>query len=221
MESGVLKKRLIVRVAIFSAIIGAVVFLCIYLNSLHQSKEDKLSMINNDINSLQRKLQGLSEQAIQFSEAVRVWESLPEERRAMQGLRIGEAKDLMDKFEKDYYLSNVGITFSKPEKVTENYTTSTVGVVSSSVNIKFNTISDVHAFNFLDALIKKYPGYIKVTSFSLSRNQVVTKNILKQISEQGSTLPTLVDAKLDFIWYGLEYKGPVEADSEQEGDDSL
>lgn len=209
MEARVLKKRLAIRLVVYIAIIVTISLLCVFLIDQQETRENNLSRINNDISSLQRKLQGLSEQAIQFSEAVKVWEGLPDNKKLLQGLRISDAKDLMDKFEKEYYISNVNVIFSKPEKVTEELVSSTVEVMKSTVSIKFSAISDVHVFDFIDAVLNEYPGYVHITSLTMNRSQMITKDVLTQIANGGK--PSLVDAKLDFIWYGLNYKGPVKA----------
>jgi hypothetical protein len=49
-------------------------------------------------------MRGLTEKTLEFSEAVKTWESLSDEQRRLQGLRINDAKEIIDALEKKYYL---------------------------------------------------------------------------------------------------------------------
>ncbi len=168
--------------------------------------------LKNDTSSLNKKLEGLSKKALEFTESIKVWEKLDDESKTLAGLRINYAKDLLDKLKDQYRLSNVNISFSKPEELKDGYISDTIIVVSSDVSIQFSAITDEYLFGFVDSLLTQYPGYIQVKTFSVTKSKNITKDVLTQIAAGES--PALVDGKIDFAWRGLKYKGPMAATEE-------
>jgi hypothetical protein len=216
MEIKTLRKKTIVRSAVYALILGCVTGITIYLGTIDTQVNEKHNFLKNDIASLSRKLQGLSEKALEFSESAKIWETFPKDQQNLQGLRINSAKDLLDKLQEQYKLSNVKLSFSKPEDVvSDDYKTETVSVVSSEVNIDFSAIDDEYVFNFIGAILKDFPGYVQVNSLSVTRSKDVAKDVLMMIA--AGEKASLVDVKIAFLWKDLKYKGPSSAAANAEG----
>ena len=181
--------------------------LLIYLDGTQNEYSKKHSWLKSDIQSFQGKIDGMDQQTLAFSEAIEVWNSLPLEDRQMQGLRITDAKDLLDKLEKKYKLTGVQVSFSKPEdSKDEDLTTNSIVVSNSKVSITFKALTDEYVYNYIADIKKNFPGYIKLTSFYVRKAGEIDKGSLLQIA-QGNMLG-LVEAKIDFAWHDLQYNAP-------------
>ncbi|MCE3233287.1 MAG: putative rane protein [Rickettsiaceae bacterium] len=213
MEIKALRKKTITKSAVYGVLLACVISISTYLGGVSDSIDEKYNFLKNDITALSRKLDGLSEKALEFSESARVWEEFTPEQQKLQGLRINLAKDLMDRLQTEYKISNVKMSFSKPEELKEVYVTDTVSVVSSDVNIDFSSITDENVFNFIGAVMAEYPGYVQINSLSIVRTKDVEKGVLVDIAE--GKIPSMVDVRMNFSWRDLKYKGPV-ANAEKE-----
>lgn len=199
------RKKLIVKSAMCLAILGGFIGICLYLHGILGEMNEKNDWLRNDITSLEGKIEGLSKKALEFSDAVKTWKSMDEETRKLEGLRITLAKELLDKYEKECYFSEVTTSFSKPEELSEGLTSDMVAVISSSVTMDFKGLTDQHVLECLGRMMSDFPGYIQITSLSMNRSGVITKETLQKIAA-GEKLG-LVDVKLKFLWRDLTFKG--------------
>ncbi len=203
------QRELITKLTVYLLLLFVTVSFAIYINNTVEDYNKKSAWLKNDINELNRKLDGLNRKTLEFSEAIKTWENLSEEDKTLRGLRINDAKDLLDKLQAQYKLSVMKISFSKPEEISGDYKTDTVSIVSSTISMNFNALSDEMVYNFLGDLVGKFPGYIQIKSFSINKPAAITKEILKKISlgEEASIIPV----SIEFYWHDLKYKGATQA----------
>lgn len=208
MESSKLKKKILIRALIYIAAIAVLVAVCIYLDNLKTEFANKRDRLRNDTFSLNRKLDGLSKKVLELSDAIQVWEEAGGNNQQLNGLRINDAKDLLDEWEKKYKLSEVKTSFEKPERLQEKkLQTDIISVIGSNVNITFKAITDEHVYNFINELLEEYPGYIWIRSFDIKKSGEVTKEILQKIALGDK--PNLIEVRLDLVWRDLKYNGPI------------
>lgn len=198
-------RDIIVKLTIFVAVIVVTSALAFYLSGMKEEMDKKYVWIKNDIGDLNRKLEGLNQKTVEFSEAVKAWELLPKEAKALPGLRINDAKDILEKLQKKYRLTGVKTSFSKPAEITGEYKTDTVMLVSSVISMSFNAKSDNYIYGFIDDLGREMPGYVQIRSFSINNPAKISKDILKRIA-QGEDV-SVVSASIEFYWHDLKYKG--------------
>lgn len=179
-----------------------------YLSGSVEESDKKYKWLQNDISELSRKLDGFNKKTLEFSEAVKTWDGLSDSSKKLEGLRINDAKDMLDKLQVQYKLSAFKTSFSKPEEIAGDYKTDTVSLVSSVISISFNAISDEYIYNFIEDITKNFPGYVQIKSFTMSKPAPVTKEILKKIS-LGEDV-SIISVTLDFFWHDLKYKAPTE-----------
>lgn len=219
MEIRKIQKAFAIRLVIYLVIIAVITVIFLYLDSVEAKYKQQYDWLRNDISSLGGKIEGLNQKTLEFSDAVEVWKGVGEEQQKLQGLRINDAKDMLDSLKTKHKLSEVNISFSKPEDLQdENIKTESVSVVTSTVNISFKAVTDEHVFNFIMELAEKFPGYIQIKAFSLSRVDPITKDALEKLAK-GET-PGLVVGRVDFVWRDFKYKKPVSPENGQEVDGS-
>ena len=211
MKPTLAKKKIIVSILILFLIVGIFVALIVYLSGLQDKTKQKHDWLKSNISDLERKIHGLSAQALQFSEAIAIWESFDEEKQKLEGIRISNAKSVIDNLEQKYKLAGLKISFSKPEDIdtgkNPDMQNDLIKVSSSSVSIDFSALTDEMVFNFMSDLRDQFPGYIKLESVSVSRTSDIEKAHLKMISE--GNYPPLVSAKLKFLWMDMKYIAPI------------
>lgn len=195
-----------IKITICIILIVFVSSISIYLSGTAEEYNKKYTWIKNDISELGRKLDGLNQKTVEFSEAVKAWESLPEDAKLLPGLRINDAKDILDKLQIKYKLTNVKTSFSKPEELSGDYKTDTVMMASSIISMTFNAKSDTYVYGFISDLTQRLPGYMQIKSLSINPPQQITKEVLKQISIGADV--NIISVTMDFYWHDLKYKGP-------------
>lgn len=207
MEAKALQKDLFVKIAILTGIllvIGGGVF---YLEKTIDDISQKKDWLRNEVNTIKDQLDGLNKKTLEFSEAVKTWESLPSGKKELQGLRINKAKDILDGYKIKYKLPVLETAFSKPteEKLNDSRDSSeTIIVISSNVSIQFEGLTDQYIIGFIQELMKDFPGYIQVTNLVITRAGEPTKEILRKISL--GEMPGLIKGKIEFIWRDLKYR---------------
>lgn len=213
MQLAELRNRVILRGVIYLLILIAVIVGYSFLASQYEKMNQKNQWLGNDINSLRGKINMLDKQRLDFAEAVGIWKGFSEEEKQLKGIQISEAEKVLKKLEDQYPLSNVNVTFSKPVilDVKSLTTDSAVVEVSDKNNITFSSFSDEKVYQFIEALQKEFPGYVKITKFTLNRLELPSVESLRLIS-QGKT-PALVNGSVEFTWYALKAVEPKDKKS--------
>ena len=77
-------------------------------------------------------------------------------------------------------------------------------MVSSTVTLTFEAISDQYAMSFVDAVKKELPGYVKILSLRINKLDGINEQVIIQASR--GEFPSLVKARLQFLWRDLKEK---------------
>lgn len=207
-------KRLIIELLIYLVVVVLGAAACFFMSGQLEQSKKKVERVESQVDKLKQKIRLSDVTNVEFAEAVRKWQSLSPEAKKLTGLRINDAKDMVDYFKEAYELYGVSTSFSKPQELSDKaFKKDTLSTVYSEVSVNFSSVSDAHAFNFVHALEQYFPGYIQVTSFSLSRNQDLTQDIFYNIVA-GEQIPT-VTATLVFKWWDFKERKAV---NEKEGE---
>lgn len=218
MDTKQLKNGLIIRLVVYVVLLIGAALVIVYLTRTNDEVTRKRDWLKNDIRSLNSKLEGLNKKTLEFSEAVQTWESMGESEQKLSGLRINDAKDVLDKLSTKYKLSEVNTSFSKPEELKNKFVADTVAVISSNVTISFKGLTDEYAMRFVEALIREFPGYIQIRTLSLTQMQEINKDVLRLIAK--GEQPQIIKGNLDFFWRDLKYVGPEISDDGKEASTS-
>lgn len=73
--------------------------------------------------------------------------------------------------------------------------------ITSTVELKFGAMTDEQVFRFVDALLKNFPGYVKIDSFTITKRGEITQTVIQQA--QRGQFPELVVGELQFHWIGV------------------
>lgn len=215
MDAKLLKKNLLKKALFYGIILFAAAGFYTGLKMTFDSFEESKNNLKRDVSNLRDKLDSFNRQTLEFADALKDWESFSPGNKLLQGLRISEAKDELDRMANEYKLSGMQISFSKPE-INPAYTSDTVEVMSSFVNITFFALTDDHVFDFLGALMNEYPGHIQINNLNLTLTKDISKEVIGRVAL--GEAPALVSVKVDFSWYDFRYKGPIGEQNNQENE---
>lgn len=216
--------RLVIVLGILVVALGATYYLRLKVHQL----EDKYHWYKSDTLAIAKKLETLNKRTLEFSDSVRVWESMTESQKKLQGLQLSKARTLLEELQNKLKLSEVNISFSKPEEVLD-LTTPAISstqsgakavpgqavvstglekdgqmkVVTSDVSITFKALSDEFVYDFIYALEHDFPGYVQIKNFTVNREGKITKDIIERIANGDS--PAIVAVTVDFVWKDLHY----------------
>jgi hypothetical protein len=200
----VVKKIVISLVIIITALI-----IPIFAKNIADSYNAQYKKLGNDIRDMKQKLEGLNKRTLEFSDDIKKWEALTENDRKLQGLRINDAKEILEKLQKKYKFNSVKTSFSKPDEINGDYKTETVSMYSSVVSVNFNAISDDMIYGFVAELIHSLPGIVQIKNFSVNKPAAVTKELLKRIAAGEDA--QVISGALEFYWFDLKYKRPSDS----------
>jgi|GEM_PF-6849590 len=198
----IVKKMVICFVVIIIAIVVP-----IFLQSVSDSYDEQYKKLGNEIKDLKQRLEGLNKKTLEFSDDVKRWEALSEDDRKLQGLRINDARDILEKLQNKYKFTSVKTSFSKPDEIGADYKTDTVSMYASIVSVNFNSVSDDLIYSFMSELTQVFPGIVQIKSCTINKPAMVTKEVLKKISAGEDA--QVISVTLEFYWHDLKYKGPA------------
>lgn len=205
-----LNKGLIRVSAIAFAIMVALIVGCVLVYVFYTIKEGELKKIQGGMIAKQGELISIRQKKEDYEDSLRLWESLSSKNKELKGIKIDKGREILELLQKQYDIENMKIAFTIPEIVqSRNWETETIDVVSSTVTLTFEAISDQYAMSFMDAVKKELPGYVKVLSFRFSKIGRIDEQVIGR-AKRGE-FPRLVKARLKFLWRDLKEK---ELDSE-------
>ena len=80
----------------------------------------------------------------------------------------------------------------------------------STIQMEFEAMTDQHVYSFVEEFSLRFPGFIKVHSFDISRERELTSNTLFQVHSGGT--PLLVKASFSADWLVLKPKPEANED---------
>jgi hypothetical protein len=221
-----LQHDLIVRLLISTAVLVVAVIGVYYLRVKVYQLEERYNWLKSDAMSLSRKLDSLNKRTLEFSDAVRVWESMTPGQKQLQGLQLTKAKALLETLQAQLKLNEMNISFSKPEEVSgaeespatapaigakaplppaqeENSIVGEIKIASSNVSITFKALSDEYAYDFIHGLQHQFPGYVHIKTLTIAQEGKMTKETIQRIAD--GEFPAMVAVTVDFNWQDLRY----------------
>jgi ribosomal protein L20A (L18A) len=200
----ILKKQLIkkiVKYSIILAIFGGGFFT---INHFLQTKINELAKIDQQINQNQSEIS-------QIENKTNIYETLFNEYNKINAqlennaynLDIERGSKVLELLGKKHRISNFSVEITPIKNITPaNVSYTGYTPVSRNVTLSFFSMSDAHIYAFLDNLNKYFTGYLQFNNISIKSSRVLDYSILDETFNGKN--PPLIDAKIQFIWLGIE-----------------
>lgn len=203
-----LKKALVKHGAVYGGVVAGFTALYFgtgaFLASTLTDKNDADKALSTD----QSQVTSLTTQLDKSSIAERRFAETQSQRISFDFSANTEAlKDWLKNAIAQYRLSNsfkLSLTADKPTSIKELSGTSYEAIEHPGMKVEFSSISDTHAFSFIDDFAKNAPGFIVVETLSMKRTNDIDKNTINTLRTGGT--PFLVETKMTFNWIGLAEK---------------
>lgn len=196
-----LKKKAIINGSMLLFMLALTIVVAGAMYSALSSNKEYKNKLARETRDIEGRIQRSKQENLKIVDALELWNGLSVEERSFEGLRLSDAKTVLDEMIETYWLSDVRTTFSKP-LITEHTAYKDYNIASSSVSISFNGVSDVMIFSFLDALNEDFPGVITLKKFSIDAKKDMERETIKQIA--AGEKPVLFAAGIEFEWRDIK-----------------
>lgn len=82
-----------------------------------------------------------------------------------------------------------------------NFKKKTFEGINSQVDLRFGAMTDEQIFRFLQAVLTRFPGYVKINSLLLTKQGEITQSVIQQA--QRGQFPELAVGEMQFTWIGV------------------
>lgn len=212
------QKKKLIRTA---AIAGGVVLLAIAITAgamyAGSYMQDDLKKTKSQMNSLNRKQQGLEKKIAKAKESLQLYETITQENGSQNfTLDRDQATARLNQLNERYRLSNLSVSISPVKELKNGATQNSSGVVIySEVALQFKGISDELILGFVNEISRRFVGYVNITEFSMTKQGDINGKVLYGVSK--GKKPVTVSGSLKFLWLGLKLDQPDEDNTEAAG----
>lgn len=204
-----LKKSQLAKIYLYTGLVVLSLALTGSLYVWSQKLVEKSGWLQNEISSQNQNITRARNDANDFQQAVNTWNNLNASQKQKQGVNIDKARELIDQLKIKYRIQRIDVNMTSPiinNDIRRKNGTKDFQIEESIVKINFDTITDIYALSFINALAKQLPGFVKITDVKLERVGQVNPAILEKIAQ--GTFPVLVKGKMDFIWQDFKPEPP-------------
>ena len=110
---------------------------------------------------------------------------------------------IIERYRDEFRVSSVDISASSDQSLFGAYMgRGNLRFVYTDITINFRAVTDVDAVKFLEQVTKRFPGYVEVTSLSISKIRDIDKEYIVKSTELGRAIPT-VEISGVLRWYDV------------------
>ncbi len=201
--------RLITKLAIASCILLILLGIFAYSAKIlldeknkMQQEVDSLSNLNSSIVSQIRDIENKSTMAKNY---IKIWETdyIPNQ-KLMNGINIQEVEDKIQKLAAENDMVNVLVNLSPVILAGGQFEKETLKTYTTLVVIKFNAITDISVFKFLDDLRDNIGYFITIQELVMERTRKIDDEFLRTLAN--GNIATAVSGEVKIRLYGLGEK---------------
>lgn len=171
--------------------------------------EDDIDRVKRETIALNKEVVDTKNKNILIAESLKIYKELPSQKLANISLgdassRIRVSRPIIDELRTRYKINEINVNFSKVEDASGKFNVKGVTVFTNQITIDYKALTDELVFSFIDALIKKLPGYVNVEKFEMTRQAEINKEILDTVRRPSAPLPSLVAGQIVLSWWTLK-----------------
>lgn len=215
-----LKKRIVTEAGFCALLVvitsGIAWFVASYADELNTER----SRLQGATQTLTMENVSLKDQIVKARDSLSLYETIMKTNRSEDfSLNREAATQLLNKLKDRYRLNSLGVNMSPIKELTDEiYKKKSGTLIMSDVTLTLSGVTDEFIYGFVQAMMQRLGGYVKVTRMSLSRTGTITNNTLLDLSK--GKVPGLVNADIQFSWIGFKPNTEKPADKPAPGTDS-
>ena len=167
--------------------------------------QQQINILNKENETITTQINDIVSKSITAKNYIKIWnEDFTNEQKKLSGIDIENIKRKIIKLAEDSKMINVSTNFSPLILVDGSFGKQNVNVLTTLLTVKFSTITDIDAFNFIESFEKEIDYFNIIQEFSLKRLKKVDENFLKTLN--GGNIVSGVEGTFIVRLYGLENK---------------
>ena len=205
MQIRTIKQKMLKEGALAVALLAVLGGMTYFFDDYHNSYMSEVQQMKNSVDKITLETRNLREKFTKVQKNADLYAEYTRQ-SADDGLSLSRAL-VAKKFEEFRYKYFIGddtkIVVSKPEPLKDaKYNRPTTQVLSSTVSVNFDAMTDEDIYAFVQALGNELPGIAKFRSFSIKQDAKITDEVVKNITRTGKQ--KLVSGTIDFTLYGIQ-----------------
>ena len=192
---------------VFVSILFFVLFIVFIINlkvilSGKANAINKIEDLNIENTSILAEIENIDKKSKIAENYIEIWENgfLPKQKE-LKGIDIEDLQNSIERLAKETRLDNLVINFSPVILAGRNLEKTNVKVYTTLASLRFNSITDINVFMFLDSLKENLGYFITVQDVNLKRIKRVDQELLDKISNGENVAAVEGDIKIRI--YGL------------------
>ena len=200
-----LRTSILKESAIFGVLLLCVGGIALYLSSVQENYTERKTAAISSANRLLAEKRTMESRFLQVKEGLGVYEE--SQRRAKEpGLFTDSqaVRDLFNIYQAQFFLKKITVDMQPIIDLTSDpkYTRKNFVATKANAKVVIETASDEDVYKLMRAMQKDLPGFAKITFFTITKKQDLSKDIVAEIRKQG-TYP-VISAEFTFDWYGMK-----------------
>mgnify|MGYP005644366331 FL=1 len=200
MEKRIKYKIYIKGIILIGLLIFSIAFF-IYSSSRFNKLSRRQTILQSQVKQFNDKISNFNSRIDDITQSLIVWKNLTNTKENFEGVSSSTAKEILDNLENNHKVETKK-TMSKPVMLAGNYSGKYFLVESSTISLSLSSYSDVHMLYFVFDLLRRFPGYIKITEFSVKKRDIENEEFITKIVK-GEKIYS-VNAKITFDWRELK-----------------
>ena len=199
-------KKLLTNV-VFVSILFFVLFIVFIINlkvilSGKANAINKIEDLNIENTSILAEIENIDKKSKIAENYIEIWENgfLPKQKE-LKGIDIEDLQNSIERLAKETRLDDLVINFSPVILAGRNLEKTNVKVYTTLASLRFNSITDINVFMFLDSLKENLGYFITIQDVNLKRIKRVDQELLDKISNGENVAAVEGDIKIRI--YGL------------------
>ena len=199
-------KKLLTKV-VFVSILFFVLFIVFIINlkvilSGKANAINKIEDLNIENTSILAEIENIEKKSKIAENYIEIWENgFLQKQKELKGIDIEDLQNSIERLAKETRLDDLVINFSPVILAGRNLEKTNVKVYTTLASLRFNSITDINVFMFLDSLKENLGYFITVQDVNLKRIKRVDQELLDKISN-GEDVAT-VEGDIKIRIYGL------------------
>ncbi len=208
----ILKKKL-TRFALKAIIMIAVCAGIFYfVNDYLMQQTTKIQQIESEINQKRNDIVKIEDNVSIYEKSFTLFQQLTKQIDAGKyELDIARNSKVLELLGRKHRITNLSVDISVKEKLGDVDYAGFIPIIRE-VNLGFSAMSDAHIYAFLDNIKQYFTGYLQFSKITITQKRKLDYNVLAEVSK-GAT-PELLEAKISFLWLGIEKKPDEKKPSE-------
>jgi len=183
-------------------IIGSFFYSNAYFSKIKSKLSRQERSFKSEVMDYQGKIDSFNAKTQDIADALTTWEYLTSDETTFAGLKIGVARNIIDKLRTKYNFKDLDIQMSKPELMDGEYRGEVVGTEFSKIKMSIQGLTDVQIFHFIYDLSTSFPGYLSFSSYNIKQDREINQTFLSQLGDD--TNISAVSAEIECTWSELK-----------------